>query len=525
VFVVADFLCVCVCTVSTGAVFWVDPPNAKQLDSPIQTITTPTSSGPGVETLALSIAGGAVTTLTELGLSSVEMDAQGALALANALASPLCNVAVLSIDSNPDVGHQGVIALSSIALKRTSCPLTTLRMGNVGLRRKKRSTVAAAAVALPQGERRAKSVKDKNKINTEYHLPVKEQKFKREVAPTVATPVPLFRPFVEHARYAAAVWGVGEEGEKEIPQSKSPSSPENGGAGHESKSSEHGGQDAGEAAGATKDGSAADAERDADADDGGGGGGGGGEAKKGVGVGETRFENAFDALGYALTQNKTLTSFDLSGAREIDDEAMAPLAAALGRNEGLHIVLLSGNCIGDEGACLIADALEDNPNGPLHTLDVHDNCVGDEGAANIAEVLGVDNKSLTTLDLRSQRARLGGDAVHPVPIGAPVDTEGIMAFATMLKTNCTLTSLDLRGNGMLDLERTVRVVATDAFAKATLRAVVYNPRACVLRVWGADFARVARVCYLPEEYHRRGANEDREAFNLRILRFAHRMDL
>ena len=74
-------------------------------------------------------------------------------------------------------------------------------------------------------------------------------------------------------------------------------------------------------------------------------------------------------------------------------------------------------------------------------------------------------------------------------------------------------------------QRTERVVETDAFAKAALRAVVYNPRACVMRVWGADFARVARVCYLPEEYQKRGANEDREEFNLRILRFAHRMDL
>ena len=186
---------------------------------------------------------------------------------------------------------------------------------------------------------------------------------------------------------------------------------------------------------------------------------------------------------------------------------MGPLALAFGRNEGLQTIILSGNCIGDEGACLIADALEDNPNGPLRTLDLHDNCIGDEGAANIAEVLGTENKSLTTIDFRNQRERLGGDDTHPVPVGAPVDTEGIMAFAAMLKTNSTLTSMN-RGNG-LDLERTARVVATDAFAK--LLRQVYNPRACIPSSLGMDFARSPSHATCREVPHPRSQRRPRSS--------------
>ena len=439
-----------------------------------------------------------MTTLTELGLTSVEMDSRGAAALADAIASPNCNIAVLHMDCNPNVGHKGVTALAATALKRTSCPITTLRLGNIGLRRKIEDS--------PDTSVNLKKMGDKNKILKKFHLRPKapHSHLQRELPSTAAAPVPQIRPFVEHALYAPVVniqdsagqneskaVGAAMTGSKAVKESTESKIM----AGEDSESVRQKSGSSNNEGSLVKD------------------------------VAKVDFNNGFDALGYALTQNTTLTMFDLSGAREIDDDGVGPIASAIGRSQSLKVVNLSGNCIGDEGACLLADALEDNPVGPLHTLDLHNNCIGDEGAVNIAEVIGVDNKSLTSLDMRSQRSRMGGDNLNPVPIAAPMDTDGVMAFATMLKTNCTLTSLDLRGNGILDLERTERVVETDAFAKAALRAVVYNPKACILHIYGTDLSRVARSCHLPEEYHARSPNEDREGFNLKILRYAHRMDL
>ena len=103
------------------------------------------------------------------------MDAQGAHTLANAVASVHCNIAVLYMDCNPKVGHQGVIDLSSIALKRTSCPITTLRIGNVGLRRKRCGT---SETATQPAKTFVKRKKDSSKIYTKYFLPSKERKAK-----------------------------------------------------------------------------------------------------------------------------------------------------------------------------------------------------------------------------------------------------------------------------------------------------------------------------------------------------------
>ena len=74
-----------------------------------------------------------------------------------------------------------------------------------------------------------------------------------------------------------------------------------------------------------------------------------------------------------------------------------------------------------------------------------------------------------------------------------------MSFAAMLKTNRTLTSLDLRGNGLVDNARRTKVVATDGFARAVVKATIYNMKPAILHLPGAQLGRVATACRLPKE--------------------------
>ena len=89
----------------------------------------------------------------------------------------------------------------------------------------------------------------------------------------------------------------------------------------------------------------------------------------------------------------------------------------------------------------------------------------------------------------------------------------------MLKTNRTLVSLDVRGNGILDQSRRQKVVATDGFGRAVIKATIYNPRPTILHVFGANLGRVAQSCGLPKsEFDTNTANE-------KVLQFAHSMEL
>jgi hypothetical protein len=89
----------------------------------------------------------------------------------------------------------------------------------------------------------------------------------------------------------------------------------------------------------------------------------------------------------------------------------------------------------------------------------------------------------------------------------------------MLKTNRTLKSLDLRGNGILDQVRRKRVVATDEFGRAAIRATIFNVRPAIVNILGAELGNVAIACGLPkEQFDQHSSNED-------ILAYARTMEL
>ncbi|KAL1512428.1 hypothetical protein AB1Y20_005683 [Prymnesium parvum] len=130
-------------------------------------------------------------------------------------------------------------------------------------------------------------------------------------------------------------------------------------------------------------------------------------------------------IAETLKTNATLTSLNLRDNR-IGDEGAAHIAETLKTNTTLTSLHLHNNRIGAEGAAHIAEALKTNAT--LTSLHLDDNRIGGEGAAHIAEALKT-NATLTSLHLDENN------------IGA----EGAAHIAEALKTNATLTSLHLDG--------------------------------------------------------------------------------
>ncbi len=127
----------------------------------------------------------------------------------------------------------------------------------------------------------------------------------------------------------------------------------------------------------------------------------------------------FEILG----TNTTVTSINLTG-----DKRTNLLVKALARNNILTLKhFVWHNCIGDEGAKALAEALETNAT--LTSINLTENNIGDEGAKALAEGLKT-NATLTSINL-------GGNNIGD---------EGAKALAEVLKTNKTVTSINLLGN-------------------------------------------------------------------------------
>ncbi|CAF3354517.1 unnamed protein product [Rotaria socialis] len=115
----------------------------------------------------------------------------------------------------------------------------------------------------------------------------------------------------------------------------------------------------------------------------------------------------------------------------IDYGEVQHLINALKHNTALAKVILSGHCIGVDGAKRFADILRINKT--IITLDLICAEINEEGAKHLAFPL-LDNTTLTTLDLSSNAIRNSG-AYH---------------LACALRKNSTLTTLDLGHNDMQD---------------------------------------------------------------------------
>ncbi|KAL9988300.1 hypothetical protein ACROYT_G002732 [Oculina patagonica] len=162
------------------------------------------------------------------------------------------------------------------------------------------------------------------------------------------------------------------------------------------------------------------------------------------------------ALAHILQLNHTLTHLNLESALIFNVGAKA-LAGALLSNCTLTHLSLPENYISDLGAEAIATGLKFNC--ALLHLDLTYNWIGNRGVTALARSLeqgpGMDsNVTLTYLDLHhhfgcGERTWPFDDCYHDVPVEL-IGESGALALARALRTNCSLTYLDLQENAIGD---------------------------------------------------------------------------
>ena len=165
------------------------------------------------------------------------------------------------------------------------------------------------------------------------------------------------------------------------------------------------------------------------------------------------------AIAEALRFNRTVTNVGLSG-NDLGPESAVALAGALGVNKSkVRSFTISANKIGSKGAAALAEALRVNNNGSLKTFAIASNAIGPEGALALAEGIK-SNSSVTDLNLVNNgigsagavavaEALMVNRGVKIVYLGDNmIGPEGAVALAETLKVNKTLTMIDLEECGI-----------------------------------------------------------------------------
>ena len=155
-------------------------------------------------------------------------------------------------------------------------------------------------------------------------------------------------------------------------------------------------------------------------------------------------------LARSFQFNRTLTHLSLAWSLIYSVGAEA-LAEALRSNCSLTHLSLPGNSIGDLGAEAFAKVLLLDCG--LLYLDLKENCISDRGVIALAQTLEQGpglacNATLTYLDLSQPFLACGIARSLPFQDGGMIGESGASALARALRTNCSLTNLDLGCNAI-----------------------------------------------------------------------------
>ena len=237
-------------------------------------------------------------------------------------------------------------------------------------------------------------------------------------------------------------------------------------------------------------------------------------------VGYPLFVSLARPFSEALKHNTTLNSLHLSHCNSYG-ERMDPLWAealsgALKVNSRLTNLDLRSNRIGASGAQALSDALETNTT--LTKLDLTDNDIGVSGARFLSKAIKI-NASLTTLNLSRNKlngeTNLGsprrpyeitkipiffrqGTCTHPEALkrldefstgmDETMDDYGLFSLSESLKTNTTLTNLNLEGNNEIDV---VTPFYLTEFLKTNATLTTLNLRGNYLGYFGSKCLSLA----------------------------------
>jgi len=180
---------------------------------------------------------------------------------------------------------------------------------------------------------------------------------------------------------------------------------------------------------------------------------------------------AANALGEALASSVTLKRIDIQS--NLIEEGGVALGKGLAASTSLTELELSDCALGDEGGAAVLEALRGNTT--LQVLKMSDNKLS-AGVAPALRAIG-ESTSLTQLDLSENK--LGPDACADLAAGIAKNASlrelelnycalgaGCAALGDALKSNSTLTSLELNDNGIMKAEA---ALLRDAFRRRAER--------------------------------------------------------
>ena len=192
-------------------------------------------------------------------------------------------------------------------------------------------------------------------------------------------------------------------------------------------------------------------------------------------------------IACALKENKTLTHLDLAG-NLLHDDGVAAVAEMLADNCSLVSLILSYNFISKEGAAFLASGLENNST--LKKLDLGGNQLGDKGVKALTKVCFTDPEQTAV------GAHLQSLVLRKVGCGDKAAT----VIATMLKTNYTITHLDLSLNFIHKKGATALVKALLSNSELKALHICLNPVTDIIKEIPGEFFSNSRI-YCPH-FHR-----------------------
>ena len=144
----------------------------------------------------------------------------------------------------------------------------------------------------------------------------------------------------------------------------------------------------------------------------------------------------------ALEERLNIRELHLHGCQIKTNKAVTALANMLSHNTTVKHLNISDNYLNGEGAEILAKGLSQNTT--LENLNVFENKVGDIGVKAITAVLTQDTSLTDMAACNNDDGDKRGSALHTLYIGDnKCGEDGASAVADMLRTNNTLTKLDI----------------------------------------------------------------------------------
>ena len=313
-------------------------------------------------------------TLTSLKLTNVNMGEIGSSSLSNGFRSNKCNIELLWVDDNPNIGKNGMsIVFQNIFHTNKHCKLIEFQMGNTMSSSTYNATLASPVPTIrPFVNTYVQDISTLKKTENEITNAVNKSKKMIAAGVEMKTKTSIekeeeggVKEEEKEAREAVdAVDAVDAAvGAVEAVANKDPNNTKTDQDNNKQSEEKNNPKDSSES----------------------------------IESSETlEIRSVWTILSQSLSLNKTLVILNISEELAMDDDACSDLIPGLLQNISITTLILNGNNIGNEGAALLSDVFLEQS--ILLHISLRRNHIGDEGGISISDSL-IENNAILSLDI------------------------------------------------------------------------------------------------------------------------------